>query len=59
MNTVRKLNATLCIPFIAITGYEFSRDHRLYNTLVYRLVDTVHANIRGLILARKFGSKRL
>ena len=41
---MRKVNAYIVAPILAVTGRGFSRDHRINNTLLYRLVDTVAAN---------------
>jgi hypothetical protein len=45
---IQKLNAALCVPFMLITGFRFSKDYRWGTTwwhrLVYRCVWTVHAN---------------
>lgn len=41
---MRLFTAYIVAPVIAITGKGFSREHRLNNTWVYKLVDTVAAN---------------
>jgi hypothetical protein len=47
---MRKLTAYIVSPIIAMTGKGFSRDHRINNTLVYKLVDTVAANAIALAI---------
>ncbi len=44
MKYIRLINAYLVAPYIAITGNGFGREHRLNNTIVYRLINTVAAN---------------
>ena len=44
MNIIRKINALICAPYIAITGNGFSSYHRHTDNLVYKLIDTVGAN---------------
>lgn len=44
MKYIRLINAYLVAPYIAITGNGFCREHRLNNTIVYRLINTVAAN---------------
>jgi hypothetical protein len=43
--TVRKFLALFVAPVLALTGRRFGKVHRWNNTLTYRLLDTVHANI--------------
>jgi len=41
---MRTITAYICAPYIALTGNGFDRIHRVNNTLVYRMVNTVLAN---------------
>jgi len=54
MKTVRTITACALLPFMYITGFRFSKDYRwestLYHKLVYRLCDTVKANILAITL---------
>jgi hypothetical protein len=48
---MRRLNAKLISPVLRVTGYRFSKDYRhgitWFHRIVYRCVDTVHANIQA------------
>jgi len=41
----RRLTAAMLMPAMRLTGWRFSKRHRHEDTLVYRLVSTVDANI--------------
>jgi len=47
---MRTLTAYILAPILAVTGYRFSKYHRHHNTLVYRMIDVVAANIRADLL---------
>ena len=42
---MRNLTARLIAPILKISGYRFSKYHRQYETGIYRLVNTVLANM--------------
>ena len=44
---MRTINAYLLVPFMKITGYRFSKHHRMNETLIYKCVDTVKANLKA------------
>ena len=44
---MRTLLAYLIIPFMKLTGYRFPKYHRQENTLVYRMIDVVTANLKS------------
>lgn len=52
--TPRSLIGVMLSPLLAITGLRFSRRHRLNNTILYRLVDTVWANLFAEKLLGRF-----
>jgi hypothetical protein len=44
---IRTTLALLCVPAMRLTGWRFSRLHRVYDTAVYRWIDTVGANFHA------------
>lgn len=48
---IRKTNASILAPIMRLTGFRFSRDYRheitKFHSVVYRLVDTVGANMKA------------
>jgi hypothetical protein len=48
---MRKLTAAMLVPFMRLTGFRFSKFYRwevsIFHSVVYRMVDTVGANIKA------------
>ena len=42
---MRTIAAKAIAPIMAVTGYRFSKYHRQNDTLAYRMIDVVAANI--------------
>lgn len=44
---MRKLIANILAPAMRAAGYRFPKYHRQNATLIYRLIDVVHANVKA------------
>ena len=51
LRIIRKVNTNLLVPVMRLTGFRFSKLYRYeattYHQVIYKLVDTVAANIQA------------